>query len=234
MCADTVRDHPRTVPLAVCIIIGLLVAADAVMPAVPAEVVVVGATTRLVDDPASASALVGVVALGAFAGQSAVFIATRRLARRWLYGHDKWWRHVGPNSAVGRWGPRALLVAGFLPGGRLAAAASVGASDARGRRFAVAAAIGSTLGATYLVALGATAQQLFGRSVGATAASVLAVALLGCTAGCALAAASPSARARLRGPGVEKGSRAAAGTSTLTAVNGGPDLGAPVESARSK
>jgi membrane protein DedA with SNARE-associated domain len=171
------------VPRAIYVVTGLLVAADAVVPALPAEVVVVGATTRLVDGPLSAAALVAVVALGSFVGQCAVFLATRRLARRWLNGHDRWSRYIRPDSVVGRWGPRALLVAGFLPGGRLAAAASVGASSLRARRFAAAAAIGSTLGATYLVALGTTAHRLLGTAVWAVGASALAVALLGCLAG---------------------------------------------------
>jgi membrane protein DedA with SNARE-associated domain len=185
------------VPLAVYVITGLLVAADAVVPALPAEVVVVGTTAQLVEGPLSGAAFVAVVALGSFAGQCAVFLATRRLARRWLGGHDRWSRHIGPDSPVGRWGPRGLLVAGFLPGGRLAAAASVGVSSVRARRFAVAAAIGSTLGATYLVALGTTAHRLVGTSVWTVVVSALAVALLGCLAGWLVRAFS-SRRARHR------------------------------------
>jgi membrane-associated protein len=212
------------VPLALYVITGLLVAADAVVPVLPAEVVVVGATTRLAGGPASAVAFIAFVALGSFAGQCAVFLATRRLARRWIEGHSRWSRHVGRDSAVGRWGPRALLVAGFLPGGRLAAAASVGASDVRGRRFAAAAAVGSVLGATYLVVLGTTVNRLLGTSVGALGVAALAVGLLGGLTGW-LVKAWPSARGArppicVASPAVDSGirdiSRAARASRRLT------------------
>ena len=65
----------------------------------------------------------------------------------------------GPNAArvrrvLDRWGVGAVIVARFLPGGRTAAAASFGLRRDRSRGFVVAAAVGSLLWASYLVAVG--------------------------------------------------------------------------------
>jgi membrane protein DedA with SNARE-associated domain len=145
--------------------------ADAAVPVLPAEVVVVGMAAGA-HGPASSSAVVGSAAAGSFLGQLSVFALARRLAARYRARGDH-----PPRDATT---PRAssALVAAFLPAGRLATATAAGAAQASLRRFAPVALVGALLGALWLGGLAQAAERASGGRVApavAVAAGVLVV-----------------------------------------------------------
>jgi membrane-associated protein len=72
----------------------------------------------------------------------------------------------GPKAArvrrvLDRWGVGAVVVARFLPGGRTAAAAGFALRRDPSRGFVAAAAVGSLIWASYLVAVGSGVAAAF-------------------------------------------------------------------------
>jgi membrane-associated protein len=128
---------------------------DSVVPVLPGEVVVVGAATSLNGGALPLWAVVAVAAAGSLVGECVVLVAARRMAGTRLGG-----RLIAGGKAervrrvLDRWGVGAVVIARFLPGGRTAAAAGFALRSAPSGAFLAAAAVGSLVWASYLVAVG--------------------------------------------------------------------------------
>jgi membrane protein DedA with SNARE-associated domain len=128
---------------------------DSVVPVVPGEVVVAGAATSLNGGSLPIPAVVVIAAAGSLIGECVVLAVARRMTGTRVGGRLA----GGPKAAsvrrvLDRWGIGAVVVARFLPGGRTAAAASYALRHDPTRTFVAAAAIGSLVWASYLVAIG--------------------------------------------------------------------------------
>ncbi|NUS36820.1 MAG: DedA family protein [Pseudarthrobacter sp.] len=162
--------------LACCVI-------DGFFPPVPSESVVVGlAAVAATADVPNAGLLALVAAVGAFAGDNIAYLLGRRVGtRRWA-----WMRGPRMQSAF-RWAGRELrkrpasliLVARFVPIGRVAVNLTAGGTHYPHLRFFALTVLSASLWASYSVAIGLFFGQWFedNHVLGAAIAIVCAVAL---------------------------------------------------------
>jgi membrane protein DedA with SNARE-associated domain len=155
--ADTLTDLVRDSAWTYAIVLGL-VAADAVLPLVPGETVVIAAAILAADGHLSIEPVLAAAFAGSFAGDNASWAlgrgvgggAARRLtrgaratrmlawARERLEGHGRW----------------MLMPARFVPGGRTATTFTAGAVGMPWREFAPVDAVAAGSWSLYITALG--------------------------------------------------------------------------------
>lgn len=162
--------------LACCII-------DGFFPPIPSESVVVGlAAVAATADVPNPWLLIAVAALGAFTGDNTAYLIGRSVGtKRW-----RWMRGPRMQRAF-RWAGRELrkrpasliLVARFVPIGRVAVNLTAGATHFSRPRFIGMTVLSATLWATYSVAIGLFFGQWFEHNhlLGAAIAIVCAIVL---------------------------------------------------------
>jgi membrane-associated protein len=143
---DLLRDAAAS-PWVYAIIFAVALA-DAFFPAVPSETAVITAGVFAVTGEPSLAGVIAVAAAGAFAGDHVSYFLGRasggRLARRRRF----------PRQAIARHGATILITARFVPGGRTATTAAMGAVRYPPRAFAGYDAIAAVCWATYAALLG--------------------------------------------------------------------------------
>ncbi|OFI37740.1 alkaline phosphatase [Arthrobacter sp. SW1] len=156
---------------------------DGFFPPIPSESVVVGlAAVAATAGVPNAWLLVLVAAIGAFSGDNIAYLLGRRIGtRRW-----RWMRTQRMQGAF-RWAGRELrrraasliMVARFIPVGRVAVNLTAGATHFRHGEFIALTAMSAVLWAGYSVAIGIFFGQWFehNRLLGAVIAIVAAVIL---------------------------------------------------------
>ncbi|WP_051426498.1 DedA family protein [Jiangella gansuensis] len=147
-----------SVPLAAYLILAAFVAFDAMVPALPGEVLVVSAGALSAAGHLDVGWAVVAATAGAIAGDLAVYGLSRRalpgalgrtrLGRRIVERIERAHARMGSTSAV------AITAARFVPLGRTAVAAAAGIAGVRPRRFATFAFAGCLLWAGWTVGLG--------------------------------------------------------------------------------
>ncbi|TDD99057.1 DedA family protein [Jiangella asiatica] len=147
-----------TVPVAAYLLIAAFVAIDAMIPALPGEVLVVSAGALAAAGHLDVVWAVVAATAGAIGGDLAVYGLSRRalpgalsrtrFGRRVVAGIGRAHDRLGSTSAV------AIIAARFVPLGRTAVAAAAGIAGLRPRRFAVFALTGCLLWAGWTVGLG--------------------------------------------------------------------------------
>lgn len=131
---------------------------DALLPVVPSETAVITAGVVAGTGKLSLALLVACAACGAFAGDNTAYAIGRRFGP---YAIARYFRGEKGRKTI-RWTERQLaerggeliLIARFIPGGRVAVTLSAGATGYPWRRFAVFDAIAGTVWATYAALLG--------------------------------------------------------------------------------
>lgn len=167
----------------VLVLVALTAAGDALLPPVPSETVVVALAAVSVAASGPNLVLLGAAAAaGAFTGDTTVFLLGRR------FGTERLARVRRPalRSALDRSadtlerrGGLVVLVARYVPVGRVAVDLTAGATGFAPRRFAALAALAAVSWATWTVAVGALAghwlddNPLLGAAAGITIALVL-------------------------------------------------------------
>ena len=156
---------------------------DGFFPPIPSESVVVGlAAVAATAGVPNAWLLIVVAAIGAFSGDNIAYLIGRRMGtRRW-----RWMRTQRMQGAF-RWAGRELrrraasliLVARFIPVGRVAVNLTAGATHFRHGEFISLTAVSAVLWAGYSVAIGVFFGQWFEHNhlLGAVIAIVAAVIL---------------------------------------------------------
>jgi membrane protein DedA with SNARE-associated domain len=162
--------------------VAILAALDGVLPPVPSESVVVGLAAVTAAAQGPNLVLLGcAAALGAFVGDNLAYALGRR------GGHERLARAGGPRlRAARRWateglerrGASVILVARYVPVGRVAVNLAAGATAFPRRRFAGLAAVGALTWAAYSVAVGSLAGRWIGSDPLLAAAVGVAVALV--------------------------------------------------------
>lgn len=183
--ADTlnafVHDHARSP--AVLLLVMLLATVDGVLPPVPSETVIVALAAIGASAAGPSLLLLGcAAAVGAFAGDNVAYeigrrLGTDRLARvrgRRLQSATRW-----AADALRRRGTLVVLVARYVPVGRVGVNFAAGATAFSRRRFTGLVALGAVSWAAYSVALGALAARWLGSDplLAAAAGVALAVAI---------------------------------------------------------
>jgi membrane-associated protein len=151
------------------LLMALAVIADAVFPLVPAETVAVGGGVLAASGALNLAALLGVVAVGAAAGDALSYQLGRRVSR---FGMGRLLRHRRGRKAV-VWTTRQLqrrtvpvLVGGrFVPGGRTVTTMTAGFLHVPARRIMPAIALGAVCWASYVTGLGYLGGRAAGESV---------------------------------------------------------------------
>lgn len=169
----------------VLVMVLLVAAGDALVPPVPSESVVVALAAVSVAAQGPNLLLLGIAAaVGAFLGDSAAFLAGRR------FGPDRLARVRRPvlrrgldfaASTLHARGGLVILVARYVPVGRLAVGLTAGATGYPPRRFYPFAVLAATTWAAWTVGIGALAGRWFsdhallGAGAGVAGALVLGV-----------------------------------------------------------
>jgi membrane-associated protein len=162
--------------------VAVLAAVDALLPPVPSEGVVVALAAVAVAGHGPHLLLLALAAaLGAFAGDTLTFVVGRRFGP----GRLATARHRGVRRAMAgatatleRRGAVVVLVARYVPLGRVAVNLTAGATGFAPRRFVGLAAVGATTWAAWSVAVGALAGRWLGGSPLLGSAAGIAVALV--------------------------------------------------------
>lgn len=131
---------------------------DALLPVVPSETAVITAGVVAATGELSLAVVLAAAACGAFAGDNTAYLIGRRFGP---YAKARYFRGEKGRKTI-RWAERQLaerggeliLIARFIPGGRVAVTLSAGATGYPWRRFAVFDAIAGTVWATYAALLG--------------------------------------------------------------------------------
>ncbi|HLM63276.1 MAG TPA: VTT domain-containing protein [Acidimicrobiales bacterium] len=159
----------------------LLVAADAVVPLLPGESVVVVGGVLAAEGHLHPLVLLAAAAVGAVAGDAASYALGRRANRAGRPVHDYrgrvGWVLRWASSALDRRGALVIAAARFVPGGRTAATAVAGYVRFPPGRFLVAASCGGVVWAAYGTALGILGGRAFEDRAGLAVAAGLALAL---------------------------------------------------------
>ncbi|MQA02697.1 MAG: DedA family protein [Streptosporangiales bacterium] len=141
------------------LVILLLAAIDGVFPLVPSESVVItaGAFATATGQP-NLLAVVVVAAAGAYLGDNTAYLlgrfAERRLAGRLWRSPRRARIHEWAQHALQERGGQMIIVARFLPGGRVAASLSAGALGYPGPSYRAYAAVAAVIWGTYSAMLG--------------------------------------------------------------------------------
>jgi membrane-associated protein len=144
----------------------LLPAADAIIPAVPSETLVIalGVATAGSADPRIA-VLVGLAALGAFCGDNVTYLLGRRfgpgIGRRVFAGRRGTARRVWAERTLRRFGARLIVICRFIPGGRTAVTLTCGMLGYPRRSFIPATAVAGVIWACYAFFLGRVGGRAF-------------------------------------------------------------------------
>lgn len=146
------------VPLVAYLMVVAFVAFDAMIPAVPGEVVVISAGALAATGHLEVSWVVAAAALGAIAGDLTVYSISRsslpgaldrsRIGRRIRTRINRAHAKMGSTSAA------AIIAARFIPFGRTTAAAGAGLVGITPRRFVSLSLVGCVLWAAWTVGLG--------------------------------------------------------------------------------
>lgn len=137
----------------------LLPAADALLPVVPSETVLValGVATAGSVDP-RIGVLVGLAALGAFLGDNLSYLVGRRFGpvvdRRLFSSPRGAARRAWAERSLRRYGGRLILACRFIPGGRTAVTLTCGMLAYRRRTFVTATALAAVVWACYAFFIG--------------------------------------------------------------------------------
>lgn len=139
----------------------LLATFDAVLPPVPSESVVITLAAFGVATGSPHLVVLGVVAaLGAFLGDNLTFLLARRSRLRHLRESQRPQLRrafLRGERELDRRGGLAIVIARYIPVGRVAVNVTAGASTFGHRRFVVLSALAAASWATYSVAIGALA-----------------------------------------------------------------------------
>jgi hypothetical protein len=158
MCGALGRVTVGRVLLAQCAAVFAAAFADAAVPVLPGEVVVVGLAAGATG-PGASSAVVGSAAAGSLAGQLGVFTLVRRAVRR---------RSAAATPPAPRRPGRArspvgtVVVAAFAPAGRLGTATAAAIAGQPVRRFLPLAASAALLGSLWLAGVGQLVDHALG------------------------------------------------------------------------
>lgn len=163
-------------------LIALLVASDAVFPAVPGETVVIGAGLLAASGDLHVVLVAIAAAVGSFAGDNASYALGRTLGERAASRVARGER----GRRLVQWARRQLAIRGvpviiaarFIPGGRTATTFTAGSVGMQWRRFAAADAIAAVAWSTYATALGYVGGSTFHHNAWLAAATSLGVAAL--------------------------------------------------------
>jgi len=137
----------------------LMVVLDAVMPASPSEVMVIGGGTLLAHGELILPLVVLTAFAGSMAGDALLFLLFRGGINAWL-NRFRWGRAVDRGVTValqkaGRSSTYAAIVAArFIPGGRTASVAAAGLAEVQLKPFLLSSASGSALWAVWMTGLG--------------------------------------------------------------------------------
>lgn len=144
----------------------LVPALDALIPVLPSEtaVIALGVATAGSADP-RIGVLVGLAALGAFAGDNAAYLLGRRygpaVGKRVFAGERGERRRAWAGRSLSRFGVRLIIVCRFIPGGRTAVTLTCGVTNYPRRRFVPATAAAGILWASYAFFLGRLGGRAF-------------------------------------------------------------------------
>uniref|UniRef100_UPI000A834B3D DedA family protein n=1 Tax=Arthrobacter sp. ERGS1:01 TaxID=1704044 RepID=UPI000A834B3D len=160
---------------------------DGFFPPVPSESVVVGLAALIVTGGGpNPWLLLLAAALGAFVGDNLAYLIGRKLGTRrfrWMRGAFMQRSLNRADSALKRRAVSLILVARFVPVGRVAVNLAAGATAYPWRRFAPISAVSACLWAGYTVGLGALAGSWFGANqLAAVVAAIVLAAVLGLVA----------------------------------------------------
>lgn len=137
----------------------LLPALDVIVPVLPSETVVIalGVATAGSTDPRIVI-LVGLAALGAFAGDNTAYWLGRRFgptAERRLFSGERGKRRLDwARRTLDRFGARLIIVCRFIPGGRTAVTLTCGIVGYPRRAFVAATAVAAAIWASYAYLIG--------------------------------------------------------------------------------
>jgi membrane protein DedA with SNARE-associated domain len=144
--------------------VALIAALDALLPIVPSETAVITAGVVAATGNLELALVVACAAVGAAIGDNTAYAIGRRygshVARRGrgLAAADKL---AWAERRLAERGGELLVVARFVPGGRIAVTLTAGATRFRWRRFVVLDALAALLWATYAALLGYFGGELF-------------------------------------------------------------------------
>jgi membrane-associated protein len=146
----------------------LLPAFDAVLPILPSEtaVIALGVATAGSTDP-RIFLLVGLAALGAFAGDNLCYYLGHRFGapveRRFLSGEKGSKARAWAEQALDRYGARLIIACRFIPGGRTAVTLTCGLIGYPRRSFVPATAVAGVIWASYAFLIGRLGGAAFER-----------------------------------------------------------------------
>ena len=141
-------------------------ALDAILPFLPSEtlLIVLGVATAGSADPRIAL-LVGLAALGAFAGDNLCYLIGRRFGpvaeRRIFAGEKGQRRRAWAQNALDQYGARLIIVCRFIPGGRTAVTLTCGVVRYPRRTFVLATACAAVIWASYAFLIGRLGGRAF-------------------------------------------------------------------------
>lgn len=156
---------------------------DGFFPPVPSETIVVGAAAvGAASGQPNVVLLAGAAALGAFLGDNATYLLGRAIGTerfRWLRGARARRAIAWAEAGMRRRGAALILVARYVPIGRIAVNLTAGATRYPRGRFALVAALAAVTWAAYSVAIGGLAGRWLAHDplLGALIGIVIAVVL---------------------------------------------------------
>ena len=157
---DSVSGSPATYG-----VVAAVAGADAFLPVLPSEAVVIAAGTLAASGDLWLWALLPAAAVGAFLGDNVSYAlgATlgERAAGKAMSGADARRRLRWAERQLRKHGALIIIGARFVPGGRTATTFAAGALDVTWRRFAVYDAIAAVLWATYGAMIGYVGGETF-------------------------------------------------------------------------
>jgi membrane-associated protein len=165
-------DNLQGMTWAICLVVVVVVAFDAVLPVLPGETTAVAAVSLVAPDFWPIVAVGVATALGAFLGDVACFLIGRRWGQSvvdWLpRGRTLHRTRAKLHDAV-QWarkelderGPRVIVPGRFVPLGRTAISLTAGTTDMPTRRFLGAVSISGPLWALYVTVIGVVGGTAF-------------------------------------------------------------------------
>jgi membrane-associated protein len=155
-------------PLTYAVVL-LIVGADALLPFLQAEAVVITAAVLAGEHRLVIWLVVGAAAVGGFAGDNASYLVGRRFGPRVIrrfFGRGKRKQRLKrAEQGIRRQGGLVIIVARFIPIGRTATTLAAGTLGMTWPRFAVADAVAAAMWATYASLLGYLGGSTFEHSL---------------------------------------------------------------------